>query len=272
MIGVYKITSPTNKIYIGQSINIKKRWNYYKNLNCKNQTKLYNSLKKYGYESHIFEILEECCEEEILIKENYWKSYYQVLKFSSLCCRMDGRGGSLSEETKNKISESSKGKKHKEVSKLKMSLNHPFCKRIYQYNLKGDLIEIWPSFSKAQRENKGNIKNNILGKTKQAGGFIWLREEDLNFLKYRINKIKTFIHPNTNRIMKDSTKSLLSKNIKGKKIKLKEIYLLQNLKGIKEHYKTLTTGEIAKLYKVSFPTMLKFLKDNNIYSFRKNYK
>ena len=31
MIGVYKIISPNNKIYIGQSINIEKRWGQYIN-------------------------------------------------------------------------------------------------------------------------------------------------------------------------------------------------------------------------------------------------
>ena len=50
MIGIYKITSPTNKIYIGQSTNIENRWNdYYKMIRCKRQTRLYNSLKKYGF-------------------------------------------------------------------------------------------------------------------------------------------------------------------------------------------------------------------------------
>ena len=43
MIGIYKITSPSNKIYIGQTTNYKKRLGDYYNLNCINQIKLYNS-------------------------------------------------------------------------------------------------------------------------------------------------------------------------------------------------------------------------------------
>ena len=35
MIGIYKITSPTKRIYIGQSINIEKRFKSYEKLNCK---------------------------------------------------------------------------------------------------------------------------------------------------------------------------------------------------------------------------------------------
>jgi hypothetical protein len=48
MIGIYKITSPSKKVYIGQSVNIEKRKYFYEIGNCKKQIKLYNSIKKYG--------------------------------------------------------------------------------------------------------------------------------------------------------------------------------------------------------------------------------
>jgi len=59
MIGIYKIINPFGKIYIGQSVNIEKRFKTYKALskNVIGQTKLYRSLKKYGAENHKFEIL-----------------------------------------------------------------------------------------------------------------------------------------------------------------------------------------------------------------------
>ena len=45
---IYKITSPTNKIYIGQTINFNRRMNVYKNFNkIIVQKKLVNSFKKY---------------------------------------------------------------------------------------------------------------------------------------------------------------------------------------------------------------------------------
>ena len=37
MIGIYKITSPNNRVYIGQSINIEKRFIGYKRMYVKNQ-------------------------------------------------------------------------------------------------------------------------------------------------------------------------------------------------------------------------------------------
>lgn len=77
--GVYKITSPTNKVYIGESGDIKRRQQEYSSLHCKSQTKLYNSLKKYGWESHTFEILENCDFDELKCRERFWQDHYDVL-------------------------------------------------------------------------------------------------------------------------------------------------------------------------------------------------
>ena len=62
VIRIYKITSPSNKIYIGQSVNIIKRIKRYLILDCESQRKLYNSLKKYDFQNHMFEVIEICNE------------------------------------------------------------------------------------------------------------------------------------------------------------------------------------------------------------------
>jgi group I intron endonuclease len=54
---IYKITSPSGKVYIGQTVNFIKRRSRYKKLNCKQQPKLYASLIKYGWENHQLEII-----------------------------------------------------------------------------------------------------------------------------------------------------------------------------------------------------------------------
>ena len=77
MIGIYKITSPTNKIYIGQSINIHQRWKSYHSLNCKQQKILYVSLKKYGVDKHKFEIQEQCIRESLNDNELKWYNHYE---------------------------------------------------------------------------------------------------------------------------------------------------------------------------------------------------
>jgi group I intron endonuclease len=62
MQGIYSITSPTGKIYIGQSTDIEKRLYYYQTCwkHIKKQRKLYSSFKKHGIENHIFKVVEEC--------------------------------------------------------------------------------------------------------------------------------------------------------------------------------------------------------------------
>ena len=45
MIGIYKITSPSGKVYIGQSLDINERKKHYININAvKKQVKIFNSL------------------------------------------------------------------------------------------------------------------------------------------------------------------------------------------------------------------------------------
>ena len=84
MIGIYKITSPTKRIYIGQSIDIKRRFYNYKKIKCQGQPLLYSSLKKYGVETHKFEILCECERHELNERERYYQELYSVIGLNGL--------------------------------------------------------------------------------------------------------------------------------------------------------------------------------------------
>jgi group I intron endonuclease len=64
MTGIYKISSPSGRVYIGQSVDINARFRAYRNGNCGKQKRLYESFKKYGFDSHILEIIEECEEHQ----------------------------------------------------------------------------------------------------------------------------------------------------------------------------------------------------------------
>jgi len=74
--GIYKITSPSGKIYIGKSIDIIKRFKNYKNLQCKKQIKLYHSLMKHGYNNHLFDIIHECNMDELSNLEKHYIKFY----------------------------------------------------------------------------------------------------------------------------------------------------------------------------------------------------
>jgi len=85
MTGIYKITSPTGRVYIGQSKDIGKRFRNYK-CGSKGQSRLSNSLKKYGWQSHSFEIVEECSDDLLDSRERFWQEYYNVLGPKGLNC------------------------------------------------------------------------------------------------------------------------------------------------------------------------------------------
>lgn len=118
--GIYKIISPTNRIYIGQSININRRKNQYRRIDnkIKRMTKIYRSLIKYGFEQHKFEIIEECLPDDLNTRERYWQEYYNVTGKMGLNCVLvesSDKKRIISEETKEKISKNNsrywKGKK-----------------------------------------------------------------------------------------------------------------------------------------------------------------
>lgn len=116
MIGIYKITSPSGRIYVGQSRDIKKRFNKYKGIHCKEQPILYNSLRKYGVENHVFEVIEECEFEYLNIRERYWQDYYNVLGkkgLNSMLTETDEKPRVVSKETKAKIAKGKHGRARK---------------------------------------------------------------------------------------------------------------------------------------------------------------
>lgn len=125
MTGIYKITNPNGKIYIGQSVNAENRILHYKRLDCKEQPKIYNSLKKYGVQNHTFEIIHICNIEELNNLERYYQELYNVIK-NGLNCRLTittDKSGRFSEETKLKMSIAQKGKIFSNETKMKMSIS-----------------------------------------------------------------------------------------------------------------------------------------------------
>lgn len=151
-IGIYKITSPTGKVYIGQSKDISKRFKLYFKLSnsVKTQTRLYNSLKKYGVENHQFDIIEYCSEDELNCSERFWQDEFDVLGREGLNCILQECGEKrrvFSDEIKKKIGKNS-------------------SKRIKELNpMYGLLGENNPNFgSKRTKEQCDNISKSLAGK------------------------------------------------------------------------------------------------------------
>lgn len=125
--GIYEILNTVNgKKYIGQSINIHKRYKGHiskLNQNTHHNQYLQNSWNKYGKENFTFNIIEQCDIDDLDELEKFYISYYKT------CDRrygynIDDGGNSnkcLSDETRRKISESHKKENLSDETKRKMS-------------------------------------------------------------------------------------------------------------------------------------------------------
>jgi group I intron endonuclease len=88
---IYKITSPTGRIYIGKTTNLRNRINQYKGLRCKSQPALYNSFISHGFENHLIDILGEFSLDILSDKEKYFISFYDSFN-NGLNCTTGGDG------------------------------------------------------------------------------------------------------------------------------------------------------------------------------------
>lgn len=170
-IGIYKITSPSGKIYIGQSSNIENRKYYYEKLHCTKQIKLYNSIKKYGWDNHTFDIIEECSLKQLNEREIYWGQYYDVLGEKGLNLRLGDANGLCSEETKQKIGVTNSRPKPD-------NFNSNLKKQVLQFDKQGNLIEEYESYHDAKNKTGLSLTEALRGKAKTAGGYIFKYKDD----------------------------------------------------------------------------------------------
>ena len=98
MTGIYKITcNQNNKVYIGQSTSIKRRWAQHrrdlKNNNHYNQY-LQRAYNKYGEESFEYEILELCSADKLNEREKFYIKMFDSFQngFNSDCGGSDISG------------------------------------------------------------------------------------------------------------------------------------------------------------------------------------
>jgi hypothetical protein len=173
MIGIYKITNPKGRVYIGQAVNIYKRKQSYEKLKCKGQPRLYASLVKYGFSEHIFEVAEQCSIEELNKRERYWQDYYNVVSESGLNCKL-----TKTDDRSGKISKISIQNRLIPVNQYTKTGKH--CHQWVSAQEAGNILEIDPT----------NISNCIRGTQKTAGGFIWRKAvagtEDIQGVSKRV--------------------------------------------------------------------------------------
>lgn len=84
--GIYKITNTIDhRVYIGQAVDVYKRWcDHCKcgcGIDCPSNNKLYIAMNENGLENFTFELLEECTREELNKKEAFYIDLYQSVDF-----------------------------------------------------------------------------------------------------------------------------------------------------------------------------------------------
>lgn len=172
MIGIYKISCTiNNKFYIGSSKEIEKRWN--RHINDLKLNKHYNIIfqrifNKYGIDNFIFEVIEYCDINDLLIREQY---YLDTLKPIINICKQSSGGDNLTLNPNRDII----------IRKIKNTLRNTIKNMSYEEKqLKwAKYKELNPNYNKKWSEDKKNklsqllkhkYKNNIikihnLGKT-----------------------------------------------------------------------------------------------------------
>ncbi len=97
MVGIYKITNKINhKIYIGQSNDIKRRFQEHQTAGGRSRIPVDLAIKKYGKENFLYEVLEECPISELNEKESYWITKLNTIK-NGYNCSVGGNQQSIGE-------------------------------------------------------------------------------------------------------------------------------------------------------------------------------
>jgi group I intron endonuclease len=165
--GIYIIKNIiNNKIYIGSSMNIKKRWAEHKSDLIKNKhhsRTLQKSYNKHGLENFIFEVL------EFVKHKNHKELFSLEQKYLDKYKPYERHVG-------YNISKSSMGPVGVKREDLKNFNIQNKSKKVYQYDLNGNFIKEWSSVAEVSlfyKVNKSNISKNCLGKTKKSFGYVW---------------------------------------------------------------------------------------------------
>lgn len=238
--GIYKITSPSGKIYIGQTRNFKSRCSDYKSLDkVIKQRRLYNSFIKYGIETHIIEFIESCEIEELNIFERKWQDYYNVTSKKGLNCVLVGteekpyimteesrlkrskvhKGKIISLETREKISLAHKGKKLSEEHILKISKGSKIAKKVVD-TLTNNIYDSAAELALILNINRKSFNNKLSGRKKNNTQYQYLiSNENGKGLAFESNHItpnfkKQVINIETGEIFESLKDAAISLNMK----------------------------------------------------------
>lgn len=232
IIGIYSVVNKiNNKIYIGQSIDIERRWEQHKY--GKGNLILRNSIKKNGIENFEFNILEtidvldktklEIITELTQLEQKWFDLEKPFLKENAY---------NIQKTSKPNLTPNRDKHYGEKISKIKIDNNHT-GKPLIQYCFEGKLMKEWKSAAEVERElnfKAENISACCLKKVKSSNGYIWRFKGD-DLIDVDINCVNQRVKPITRKINQISFNGNLLKVWSS----LKEITLdgRFNIKGVK---------------------------------------
>lgn len=181
---IYKITSPSNRIYIGKTKDLVSRMSKYRTYNVPYQTILRSSFNKYGFPNHKVEVIDQFESDSDFAsgKEMFWirsfmcnvNKYPQQLGLN-LTDGGEGTPGSIrTSEARKKMSDS---KKSKLLTLTEAQIiNKRVCRAVIAHDLLGNYIGDFFCIRKAAKELKistATISNYLHGRTKRPYRFIF---------------------------------------------------------------------------------------------------
>lgn len=226
---IYKITSPTERVYVGQTTKTaEERIIQYKSKRKKKgKSLILRSIEKYGWDAHIFEVIEDNVSVELLNeREIYWIAELKTYAAENLDGMNLTRGGDYRESWKNdktrveraKMRRGEKapswGKKVSDETKKKIARSVSFYNKIngvkpsiechkkskekqyipvVVYDLNGDFIAEYSYLSAAAKAlsiNRRCVIDAANGKQKHAGGYFFRKKQEGYPLKIDVSGIK----------------------------------------------------------------------------------
>lgn len=177
--GIYCISN-SKYFYIGQSIDIKRRWQSHKsslksgNHHNKFFQRVYDKYNK--IDPFIYEIVLECKSQDLSFLESETLLHYiKKYKHKQALNLDDPLSTNCSEETRRRKSEAHKGKKLspeqcKKISERQLGTTRPYQRiKIVQLDLEGNLLKIWDGCTSAEKELGFKIQLS----RQTSGGFQW---------------------------------------------------------------------------------------------------
>ncbi len=222
-VALYKIYLLTNintgKIYIGQTTDpYKKRMGTNGNgyIGC---TRLYNSIKKHGIEKFEYTTLEICYDklEADKLEDDYILKYDALNRSVGYNLKRGGSGGKLTDEVKQKISQSHMGIKPNEETKQKMSL----AKMGKQTWMKG---------KSHSEESKMKISENLTGR---VSGFLGKTHSE--------EAREKISEANTGKIVSEETKQKQSERMMGNTFMVGRVHTEETKQKMSKSHKGINT-------------------------------